>query len=146
MDYRGRHYINIHAKKYARDVCQQARVWYRIIIRLVPRAESWRGSVRDHPPVRTRSNEAVTAKIILTFLSVSTSVFHAWPTNETRSRGNWVAKSTGMKREKTDIVSYIIWILNRTCFRYHILFNILFKRITNFFFFLYLINPLSRWF
>lgn len=61
----------------------------------------------DHPPVRTRSNHAVTAAIILTSLSVPTSVFHAWPTNETRSRGNWVAKSAGMKREKNDTVSHI---------------------------------------
>lgn len=57
--------------------------------------------------MRTRPNHAVTAAIILTSLSVPTSVFHAWPTNETRSRGNWVAKSAGMKREKNDTVSHI---------------------------------------
>lgn len=32
MDYRGRHHINIHAKKYARRVCQQASMRYRIVI------------------------------------------------------------------------------------------------------------------
>lgn len=98
MDYRGRHHINIHVKKYVlvmfvNKLCTIPHHYpSRATRRILKRFCSGSSPAAD--------NDAVTAAIILTFLSVPTSVFHAWPTNETRSRGNWVAKSAGMKREK----------------------------------------------